>query len=297
MTRCTGPPRLSLAARSGALMLGNAIGASALALPRARALCAPCSPARSPGRRAAARRCTLSLAGRGRGARRGDLANPARLAPRASDRGHGKVDDLPARDDAAIASVSLSLLGRASGSATRPCARRNSPRPRSGAHRQAAAQRQALDDACFRELERRGSGTWCPGARRLGGRAGLRHPPAPRLRQGCLGAARSGRNAPAEPNRPTACSPTGSPRGICAGPGAICSARVADEVFWLGRNCRTGGGDAAPRSHVCLRRYLSGNRIDADPELLLDIVEIHAARERRPGRSRRRPASATPCAG
>ncbi|MEO0428005.1 MAG: circularly permuted type 2 ATP-grasp protein [Pseudomonadota bacterium] len=51
--------------------------------------------------------------------------------------------------------------------------------------------------------------------------------------------------------------------------------RVADEVFWLGRN--TERAEATLRLlSVCLRRYLSGNRIDADPELLLRIVSTHA---------------------
>ncbi|MEO0821646.1 MAG: circularly permuted type 2 ATP-grasp protein [Pseudomonadota bacterium] len=52
--------------------------------------------------------------------------------------------------------------------------------------------------------------------------------------------------------------------------------RVADEVFWLGRN--TERAEATLRLlHVCLRRYLSGNRIDSDPELLLDIVAMRAS--------------------
>ncbi|MEM8759818.1 MAG: circularly permuted type 2 ATP-grasp protein [Pseudomonadota bacterium] len=51
--------------------------------------------------------------------------------------------------------------------------------------------------------------------------------------------------------------------------------RVADEVFWLGRNAERA--EATLRLlNICLRRYLSGNRIDADPELLLRIVSAHA---------------------
>ncbi|MEL6267444.1 MAG: circularly permuted type 2 ATP-grasp protein, partial [Pseudomonadota bacterium] len=51
--------------------------------------------------------------------------------------------------------------------------------------------------------------------------------------------------------------------------------RVADEVFWLGRNAERA--EATIRlALVCLRRYLSGNRIDADPALLVDIVSVRA---------------------
>ncbi|MEM6676751.1 MAG: circularly permuted type 2 ATP-grasp protein [Pseudomonadota bacterium] len=52
--------------------------------------------------------------------------------------------------------------------------------------------------------------------------------------------------------------------------------RVADEVFWLGRNAERAEATLRLLS-VCLRRYLSGNRTDADPQLLLDIVSVHAA--------------------
>ncbi|MGF1551619.1 MAG: circularly permuted type 2 ATP-grasp protein [Paracoccaceae bacterium] len=49
--------------------------------------------------------------------------------------------------------------------------------------------------------------------------------------------------------------------------------RVADEVFWLGRNAERA--EAGLRLlDVCLRRHLSGNRVDADPKLLADIVSI-----------------------
>ncbi|MEM9783452.1 MAG: circularly permuted type 2 ATP-grasp protein [Pseudomonadota bacterium] len=51
--------------------------------------------------------------------------------------------------------------------------------------------------------------------------------------------------------------------------------RVADEVFWLGRN--TERAEATLRlTLVCLRRYLSGNRIDADPKLLVDLITVRA---------------------
>ncbi|MEM6487414.1 MAG: circularly permuted type 2 ATP-grasp protein [Pseudomonadota bacterium] len=51
--------------------------------------------------------------------------------------------------------------------------------------------------------------------------------------------------------------------------------RVADQVFWMGRNAERA--EATLRLlDVCLRRYLSGNRIDADPALLVDLVTIHA---------------------
>ncbi|MEM6422938.1 MAG: circularly permuted type 2 ATP-grasp protein, partial [Pseudomonadota bacterium] len=52
--------------------------------------------------------------------------------------------------------------------------------------------------------------------------------------------------------------------------------RVADEVFWLGRNAERA--EATLRLlDVCLRRYLSGNRIDADPVLLVDLVSLRVA--------------------
>ncbi|MEM6973916.1 MAG: circularly permuted type 2 ATP-grasp protein [Pseudomonadota bacterium] len=51
--------------------------------------------------------------------------------------------------------------------------------------------------------------------------------------------------------------------------------RVADEVFWLGRNAERA--EATLRlCLVCLRRYLSGNRIDADPAMLVDLITIRA---------------------
>ncbi|MEM1382748.1 MAG: circularly permuted type 2 ATP-grasp protein [Pseudomonadota bacterium] len=51
--------------------------------------------------------------------------------------------------------------------------------------------------------------------------------------------------------------------------------RVADEVFWLGRNAERAEGTLRILD-VCLRRYLSGNRTDADPVVLADIIGAYA---------------------
>ena len=51
--------------------------------------------------------------------------------------------------------------------------------------------------------------------------------------------------------------------------------RVADEVFWLGRNAERA--EAVLRTlGMCLHRHLEGNAIDADPRVLSALLEIHA---------------------
>ncbi len=51
--------------------------------------------------------------------------------------------------------------------------------------------------------------------------------------------------------------------------------RVADEVFWLGRNAERA--EAVLRSlGTCLTRHLEGNQVDADPRVLSALLEIHA---------------------
>ncbi|MEL7347676.1 MAG: circularly permuted type 2 ATP-grasp protein [Pseudomonadota bacterium] len=52
--------------------------------------------------------------------------------------------------------------------------------------------------------------------------------------------------------------------------------RVADEVFWMGRNAERAEGTLRVLD-VCMRRYLSGNRTDAGPDLLVDIISSRAA--------------------
>ncbi|MEM7505215.1 MAG: circularly permuted type 2 ATP-grasp protein [Pseudomonadota bacterium] len=49
--------------------------------------------------------------------------------------------------------------------------------------------------------------------------------------------------------------------------------RVADEVFWLGRNMERAEGTLRVLN-VCLQRYLSGNRADSAPGMLCDIAAI-----------------------
>lgn len=51
--------------------------------------------------------------------------------------------------------------------------------------------------------------------------------------------------------------------------------RVADDVFWLGRNAERAE-QVLRLLAVCLKRQLSGNRTDADPEVLCTLVEILA---------------------
>lgn len=51
--------------------------------------------------------------------------------------------------------------------------------------------------------------------------------------------------------------------------------RVADEVFWLGRNAERAEG-VLRLLNVCLRRHLSGNRTDSSPDVLCEMVAIHA---------------------
>lgn len=51
--------------------------------------------------------------------------------------------------------------------------------------------------------------------------------------------------------------------------------RIADDIFWLGRNAERAENTLRILS-VVLRRYLSGNRVDADPEVLATLVESHA---------------------
>ncbi|MEM7190835.1 MAG: circularly permuted type 2 ATP-grasp protein, partial [Pseudomonadota bacterium] len=50
--------------------------------------------------------------------------------------------------------------------------------------------------------------------------------------------------------------------------------RVADEVYWLGRNAERA--ESVLRTlGVCLARHLEGNRIDADAEVLATLIEAH----------------------
>ena len=51
--------------------------------------------------------------------------------------------------------------------------------------------------------------------------------------------------------------------------------RVADELFWLGRNAERGETVLRVLA-VCLDRHLGGNRTDADPAVLADLIELHA---------------------
>ena len=51
--------------------------------------------------------------------------------------------------------------------------------------------------------------------------------------------------------------------------------RVADELFWLGRNSERTESILRVLG-LCLNRYLAGNRTDAAPEVLSDLAEIHA---------------------
>ena len=51
--------------------------------------------------------------------------------------------------------------------------------------------------------------------------------------------------------------------------------RVADELFWLGRNAERTESVLRVLG-LCLNRFLSGNRTDAAPEVLSDLAEIHA---------------------
>ncbi|MEM6661145.1 MAG: circularly permuted type 2 ATP-grasp protein [Pseudomonadota bacterium] len=50
--------------------------------------------------------------------------------------------------------------------------------------------------------------------------------------------------------------------------------RVADEVYWLGRNAERAEG-VLRTLDVCLTRHLDGNRVDADPEVLSILIEAH----------------------
>ncbi len=50
--------------------------------------------------------------------------------------------------------------------------------------------------------------------------------------------------------------------------------RVADELFWLGRNSERIE-NVLRVLNVCLSRYLAGNRTDAAPDVLADLAEIH----------------------
>ena len=52
--------------------------------------------------------------------------------------------------------------------------------------------------------------------------------------------------------------------------------RVADELFWLGRNAERAESVLRVLS-VCLDRYLGANRADADPEVLATLAETYAA--------------------
>ncbi|MFK7942504.1 MAG: circularly permuted type 2 ATP-grasp protein [Paracoccaceae bacterium] len=51
--------------------------------------------------------------------------------------------------------------------------------------------------------------------------------------------------------------------------------RVADELFWLGRNAERAEAVLRILS-VCLDRYLGANRADADPDVLAQLAEIYA---------------------
>ena len=51
--------------------------------------------------------------------------------------------------------------------------------------------------------------------------------------------------------------------------------RVADEVFWLGRNAERA--EAVLRTlGLCLHRQLEGNLVDSDPDVLTALLEVHA---------------------
>lgn len=51
--------------------------------------------------------------------------------------------------------------------------------------------------------------------------------------------------------------------------------RVADEVFWLGRNAERA--EAVLRTlGLCLHRQLEGNAVDSDPDVLTTLLEVHA---------------------
>ncbi|MEM7059458.1 MAG: circularly permuted type 2 ATP-grasp protein [Pseudomonadota bacterium] len=52
--------------------------------------------------------------------------------------------------------------------------------------------------------------------------------------------------------------------------------RVADELFWLGRNSERAESVLRVLS-VCLDRHLGGNRADSDPEVLATLIETHAS--------------------
>lgn len=64
-------------------------------------------------------------------------------------------------------------------------------------------------------------------------------------------------------------------RGYLRRTGLDLLSRVADELFWLGRNTERVEGVLRVLG-VCLDRYLGGNRTDADPAVLTALVEIHA---------------------
>ncbi|MEM9139536.1 MAG: circularly permuted type 2 ATP-grasp protein [Pseudomonadota bacterium] len=51
--------------------------------------------------------------------------------------------------------------------------------------------------------------------------------------------------------------------------------RVADELFWLGRNAERAEAVLRVLS-VCLSRHLAGNRTDSDPDVLTTLVETQA---------------------
>ncbi len=51
--------------------------------------------------------------------------------------------------------------------------------------------------------------------------------------------------------------------------------RVADQLFWLGRNAERAETTLRILG-ICLERWLGGNRIDADPAVLCTLTEIHA---------------------
>ncbi|MEM7669356.1 MAG: circularly permuted type 2 ATP-grasp protein, partial [Pseudomonadota bacterium] len=53
--------------------------------------------------------------------------------------------------------------------------------------------------------------------------------------------------------------------------------RVADEVFWLGRNAERAE-NTLRILNVALRRHLSGNRADASPDVLCDLLAIKSAK-------------------
>ena len=51
--------------------------------------------------------------------------------------------------------------------------------------------------------------------------------------------------------------------------------RVADELFWLGRNAERAESVLRVLA-VCLARHLGGNRTDSDPEVLTTVIETYA---------------------